>query len=59
MNLPIELLVVLGLAVLAQAANVDLANNTIILLVLLIALGAYNTNTNCNACSACNQRSYL
>lgn len=59
MNLPIELLVVLGLAVLAQAANVDLANNTIILLVLLVALGAYDTNTNCNSCTTCNQRSYI
>lgn len=59
MNFPIELLVVLGLAVLAQAANIDLANNTVILLVLLIALGAYNTNTNCNTCTTCNQRSYL
>ncbi|MDD4351038.1 MAG: hypothetical protein PHP83_02530 [Clostridia bacterium] len=59
MNLPIELLVVLGLAVLAQAANIDLANNTVILLVLLIALGSYNNNTNCNTCTTCNQRSYL
>ena len=51
------------IAVIAQATNTDLANNTSILLLLLLALGAYNQNGNscgCNNNCACNnQRSFF
>jgi len=33
-----EIILVIGLAILVQATNIDLANNTIILLLLLLAL---------------------
>lgn len=38
------------IAIIAQATNTDLANNTTILLLLLLALGAYNQNPNSNNC---------
>lgn len=47
-----EILLIIGLAILAQATNIDLANNTMILLILLLALMA-NSNTNNNCC--CNR----
>lgn len=43
-----EILLVLALAVLAQAFNIDLANNSIILLLLLLALAGTNSNCCCN-----------
>ena len=42
------------ISIIAQATNTDLANNTSILLLLLLALGAYgqNRNNSCG-CSSC------
>lgn len=53
MTLSTEILAVLLLSVIASATNTDLANNTNILLILLLALAAYNaTQPNCpsNTC---------
>lgn len=55
------------ISIIAQATNTDLANNTSILLLLLLALGAYNQNNSsgCNSCgcNSCNsfsqQRSFF
>lgn len=48
------------IAIIAQATNTDLANNTTFLLVLLLALGAYNCNNNNNNCCAFrNQQSFI
>lgn len=41
-----EVLLVIGLAILVEATNIDLANNTIILLLLLLALMGNNFNFN-------------
>lgn len=62
MNLSFEtqLLLVLLIGIIAQATGVDLANNTNILLLLLLALAAFNQNsaqTNCLRC--CNQSTYV
>lgn len=59
------------ISIIAQATNTDLANNTSILLLLLLALGAYGQNGNnsscgCNSGCGCNssgifgqQRSFI
>lgn len=56
-----QLLFVLLLGIIAQATGIDLANNTNFLLLLLLALGAYNNvnaSSNCrNVC--CGQQSYI
>ncbi len=56
MSFPIEVLIVLGLGILAQATGIDLANNTTFLLLLLLILGAYGTDDNDCRCNL--QRSY-
>lgn len=53
------------ISIIAQATNTDLANNTSILLLLLLSLGAYNQNGNSscgcnnNNCGCNNQRSFF
>lgn len=47
-------ILVIILSVIASATNIDLANNTSILLLLLLSLisfGNSNNNCNCNRCS--------
>ncbi len=48
----IYILFAILISIIAQATNINLANNTSILLLLLLALGAYgnNNNNNCNRC---------
>lgn len=41
------------ISIIAQATNTDLANNTSILLLLLLALGAYGQNNNSCGCNSC------
>lgn len=48
------------IAIIAQATNIDLANNTTFLLLLLLALGSYGCcNNNNNCCAFSNQRSFI
>jgi len=57
MNFQLTLLIVLAIAILAQATNIDLANNTTFLLLLLLALGAYGFSSGCRTNP--NNRSYF
>jgi len=58
-----NVLIAFLISVIAQATNTDLANNTNILLLLILALGAYDTNTstcgNCNSCSSTVPRTFI
>ena len=45
------ILLALLISVLASATNTELSNNTNFLLLLLLALGAYNRNSCCNSCN--------
>lgn len=61
MSFSTDILFVLLIAIIAQAANVDLANNTTFLLLLLLILAGFNSNqTNC-CCNNnfLNQRSFF
>lgn len=55
-----EILLVIGLAIVAQAANIDLANNTIILLILLLALmgNDFGNRCRCNNNCCCNRNQF-
>lgn len=50
-----EILLVIGLAILVEATNIDLANNTIILLILLLALMGNDFNFGSRCCNRNNQ----
>ncbi len=60
MSFSTDILFVLLLAIIAQATNVDLANNTTFLLLLLLMLAGFNnTQTSCCSNNFFNQRSYI
>lgn len=52
----IYILFAILIAIIAQAANINLANNTSIILLLLLALGAYGNNNNNRNCYVCGQQ---
>lgn len=61
MSFSTDILLVLLLAIIAQATNIDLANNTTFLLLLLLILAGFNGGVQSNCCSGnfLNQRSYI
>ena len=54
-----EVLLVIGLAILVEATNIDLANNTIILLLLLLALMGNNFNFNFGSRCQCRNNNQI
>lgn len=61
MSFSTDILFVLLIAIIAQAANIDLANNTTFLLLLLLILAGLNGGINSHCCSNnfLNQRSFI
>lgn len=57
MNLSILILLIIGLGILAQATNTDLANNTNFLLLLFLVLALFSSNN--NQCCSFAQRSFI
>ena len=52
-NNALYILFAILISIIAQATNTDLANNTSILLLLLLALGAYGQNNSCGCNNGC------
>ena len=56
MNTAFYILFAILISIIAQATNTNLANNSTFLLLLLLALGAYNQNSDRNNCRCFNQQ---
>ncbi len=56
MNTAFYILFAILISIIAQATNTNLANNSTFLLLLLLALGAYNQNGDRNNCCGFNQQ---
>ena len=56
MNTAFYILFAILISIIAQATNTNLANNSTFLLLLLLALGAYNQYNDRNNCCCFNQQ---